>query len=223
MPLISFDTFLHLWKSLEGKAAYVFESLVLTVHWLILINSQVLKKEVDSIYLLNKFVLSRTERLFGCVRVSVITLKTEQLTLILNDCPSSGLKLNPVGKEASSRRKTPAWIREPVQSPREGSWPVPILAPGTRRSRTLPARLPKPGPAGSRAEPLPGASGCPSAPRLGRRREGKGPRGRGKTRAGAVVSASPTRAQVPRRGAGVWAAARGGGWVERGVAGALLA
>lgn len=65
MLLINFDTFLHVWKSLEGNSAYVFESLVLTVHWSILIIFQVLKKEVDSIYILNKCVLSRrTERLF---------------------------------------------------------------------------------------------------------------------------------------------------------------
>lgn len=108
---------------------------------------------------------------------------------------------------------------------REPAGPVTCAGGGRlARSQTLDcgtpeARLGKP-PRGapSRSEPLPARA--PPRPLAGG--EG-GRRGRGKTGAGAVVSASPTRAQVPRRGAGVWAAARWAGGAERGRwPGALL-
>lgn len=138
---------------------------------------------------------------FVLMCVSVITLKTERLALTLNDCLSSGLKLNLVGKVRSPGLKTPALrLGEPVQSPCGGALARPVTsAGGLARSPTLTRGAPR-----SPARPAPARrscreSGCPSAPRLGRWRERKGPRGRGKTGAGAVVSASPTRAQVPRR------------------------
>lgn len=136
------------------------------------------------------------------------------ITLTLNDCLSSGLKLNLVGKMRSPGLKTPTLrLGEPVQSPCGGKLARPVTsAGGPARSPTVTRGAPRnparPAPAGrvaARARPASAAGG-----------RGRGPRGRGKAGAGAVVSASPTRAQVPRRGAGFWAAARGGAWAEGG-------
>lgn len=98
--------------------------------------------------------------------LSIITLKTEGLALTLNDCLSSGLKLNLVGKMRSPGLR----LGEPVQPPWAGAGPSRSRRWGLARSPTLPrgarspagplcAELPSGGRLPQRAPPRPLAGG----------------------------------------------------------------
>lgn len=101
------------------------------------------------------------------------------MALTFNDLLSSGLKLNTL-----ERMRSPGLLEDPSF----GTWgagagavaqrrePVHSVncARGLARSPTLARGAPEAREGPPRAEPLPGASGCPRAPRLGHWRAGKG-------------------------------------------------
>lgn len=117
-----------------------------------------------------------------------------------------------------------------TEDPSFGIWGAGAVSPWREacRSRYLRGRarlLADPRLRGSRgpARPAPAGSPCPELPAARARPASAvaggvgGRRGRGKAGAGAVVSASPTRAQVLRRGARVWSTAHGDSRAERGA------